>query len=291
MYPEFSLIIPTYNRYEALVHCLEYLQALRFSRQEFEVIVVDDGSTDDTRLMTSSTQNINLRVIHQSNGGAAAARNTGILAARGLHCLFVDDDVMVHPDLLIVHSQAHLAQPRRLVRGPVINFPQMPPPTNGGPLWKHYSMNYLCTSNASLKRHHLLEAGLFDTTFPRWEDAELAVRLKRLGVERHFELNAIVWHLKPPESLESLRRTARKDGESAAALYLRYPSLAMWMRSGLHMLNRARNHMFTSGLLKSFTQSSAQGRGPFSQSLANWLIIEREYLDAGEKRLKQDRAK
>lgn len=289
MVPEFSLVIPTYNRREALQHCLEHLQALRFARRNFEIVLVDDGSTDGTAGLVESFGNLPLRLIRQANRGAAAARNQGILAARGRFCLFVDDDVLVHPDLLLEHQEAHRAHHRLLVRGPVINIPAMPPPQVPPPLWRHYSMNYLCTSNASLLREHLLEAGLFDTTFARWEDAELGVRLKRLGVQRHFRPRAVVYHLKPPETLEARLRTARADGRSAAALYRRYPTPTMRLRSGLHPLNLLRNALATAGPLGGLVARSALGRGPLPQSLACALLVEREYLRAGMQELRQER--
>ncbi|MCR5660672.1 MAG: glycosyltransferase [bacterium] len=287
MNPEFSLIIPTYNRIDALRSCFEYLEKLHYPKNEYEVVLVDDGSQDATKDLTGNEADIPLRVIHQKNGGAAAARNTGILASRGRFCLFVDDDVMVHPDLLLEHHAAHLAQPRYLVRGPVINIPALPAPASTPALWKHFSMNYLCTSNASLSKEFLLEAGLFDVTFPRWEDAELAVRLKRIGVVRKFVLNAIVYHLKPPEPLEALIRTAQKDGMSAAALYQRYPSFRMRLRSGIHPLNTIRNFLLTKGPLRSKIEQSAQGKGPFPKSMAESLLIEKAYLEAGLEQLRK----
>jgi len=289
MAPEFSLVIPTYNRREALQHCLDHLRALRFARGNFEIVLVDDGSTDGTADLVESCRDLPLRLIRQANAGAAAARNAGIRAATGLFCMFVDDDVLVHPDLLLEHQEAHRAHHRRLVRGPVINIPAMPPPQAPPSLWRHYSRNYLCTSNASLLREHLLEAGLFDTTFARWEDAELGVRLKRLGVRRHFRPQALVYHLKPPESLETQMRTARADGRSAAALYRRYPSPAMRIRSGLHPLNLLRNGLATLGPLGGLVTRSALGQGPLPQGLARALLVEREYLRAGMQELRQDR--
>ncbi|CAN0364470.1 unnamed protein product, partial [Phaeothamnion confervicola] len=152
-------------------------------------------------------------------------------------------DVLVPPELLRLHREAHDVHLRKMVRGPVINFDHLPPPPPPTQLWKHFSMNYLCTSNASLRRELLFEAGLFDESLERWEDAELGVRLKKIGVERIFDNNAYVLHYKPEESWESRCRTAARDGRSAALLYLRYPSLRMWMRSGLHRANEIRNKM------------------------------------------------
>ena len=307
---DFSIIIPTYNRIELLRCCLHYLEALNYPRSQFEVIVVDDGSSDETAGLEPKGWNLNLRVIHQPNSGTSMARNAGIEAARGTFCMFVDDDVMVHPDLLLEHFRLHTAQPRRLVRGPVINFSALPCPLeNKTPekpgslperLWKlwsgcslsmlrHFSMNYLCTSNASLARIHLQAAGMFDPSFVRWEDADLGVRLKKLGIERCFSLEAVVYHLKPEEPWDRRILTARKDGRSAAELYLRYPGTAMLLRSGIHAANILRNSIFTKGPLRGEIEKAAGGGKSllFSQSFAQNMLLEEAYLEAGSQRLKR----
>lgn len=312
---EFSLIIPTYNRLSMLRQCLHYLERLRYPRSLFEVIVVDDGSSDGTQDLTERDCQCQMKVLHQANSGTAVARNRGIEAARGLFCLFVDDDVMVHPDLLLEHHRLHTAQPNLVVRGPVINFSAWPCPLEPNSpqslalearplspwfgwwqrwsgqdprLWINYSRNYLCTSNASLYRHHLLAAGLFDPSFPRWEDAELAVRLKRLGLKRQFSFQAIVYHFKPPEPWERRLSTAQKDGMSAASLYLRYPSFLTRLRSGLHWANEWRNKLLTAGPWAKCIERAAQGnQSLIPSSLAQNLLLERAYLDAGYRELQR----
>jgi glycosyltransferase involved in cell wall biosynthesis len=285
---EFSLVIPTYNRPKELGLVLERLRQQQFPSHEWEVIVVDDGSpgsaTRET-LQQYSTQ-LPLRWFHQDNKGASAARNYGIAEARGLFILFIDDDVLAPPNLLQLHQAAHKGHLRRLVRGPVINFESWPPPPPPSPadFWKNYSMNYLCTSNASLRRDLLLEAGLFDEQLPRWEDAELGVRLKAIGVQRCFVSEAYVHHFKPPLSWDELCRTAAKDGASAAQLYLRYPTTRYWLRSGLHMANRARNQLLQSEPLKGILVTLPGGR-----QYAERLELERVYLEAGWETLKGNR--
>lgn len=283
---EFSLIIPTYNRREALAVTLQSLRGLRYARSAFEVLVIDDGSTDGTAELLREEHELPLRVLTQANGGAAAARNRGIREARGEFCLFVDDDVLPCPDLLWEHHELHKAEPRVLVRGPVINFPQLPAPSRPDRLWHHFSMNYLCTSNASLRRDLLLEAGLFDEAFPRWEDAELGVRLKRLGVKRRFTLRGYVFHWKPPLTPDQVLATARKDGQSAALLFQRYPSLRMRLRSGLHIGNFLRSGLLTLPPLERLYRSWI-ARGDQLGGLGLSILAEREYLRSGRKQLGQ----
>ncbi len=242
-YTEFSLVIPTFNRASFLKECLLWLNHLDYPRYAFEVLVVDDGSSDNTlELLTSIEPELNyvLRWFHQSNQGTSVARNSGITQAQKSHIFFVDDDVFPHPDLLQAHNQLHIHHPNRLVRGPVINRAEIPDINNlPKPNWRDYSRNYLCTSNASLRRELLLQAGLFDPTFPRWEDAELGVRLKALKLDWVYTMKGWVYHLKPPEQdWVRLKDMARKDGQSAAMLYQRHPSIQRWFRMGVTPWNR-----------------------------------------------------
>jgi glycosyltransferase involved in cell wall biosynthesis len=285
----FSLVIPTRNRAEILIQVLTYLERLAYPRSKFEVIVVNDGSTDDTRSMLEKLEvGYRLRVYHQQPQGTSAARNFAIKEANGTHILFCDDDVFPVPDLLEHHEEAHRGHLSRLVRGPVINIDSLPLPETPPPLLLHYSQNYLCTSNASLRRSLLLDAGLFDVNFPRWEDAELGVRLKRLGVARHFVLSGYVFHLKPRVPTENRLQTARRDGESAALLYQRYPSLRMKLRSGLHPVNYFRSGLLAAKPLRKAYESylKAQPNGRFA-GLAESLLVEHEYLESGRRALRE----
>ncbi len=280
---EFSLIIPTYNRCEALAVTLECLRELRYARSAYEVLVIDDGSTDGTAALLAGHPEV--RVLRQENRGASAARNHGIREARGEFCLFVDDDVLPCPELLWEHHELHKAEPRVLVRGPVINFSKLPAPRRAES-WKHFSMNYLCTSNASLRRDLLLEAGLFDEAFPRWEDAELGVRLKRLGVKRRFTMAGYVFHWKPPLTPAQVLATASKDGQSAALLFQRYPSLRMRLRSGLHIGNFLRSGLLTLPPLERLYRGWMAREGALA-GLGLSILAEREYLRSGRKQLKR----
>ncbi|MBM7083813.1 glycosyltransferase [Micromonospora humidisoli] len=112
--PRCTVVIPTYNRSDLLRHSLESLTRQRMPADEFEVVVVDDGSCDDTADVAASFQSrLNLRYHYQSDEGfrAAAARNIGIADARAPICVFADDGVMLHADNLIQHVASHEATP------------------------------------------------------------------------------------------------------------------------------------------------------------------------------------
>ncbi len=272
----FSLVIPTRNRAQALRLTLQHLSLCQYPYDDFEVLVVDDGSQDETPAVLGEwSEKLPLRSFLQDHGGTSRARNRAIEAARGRHILFVDDDVLVPPDFLARHARLQAAHPGHLVRGPVVNVPRpLYPPLPGlSQPWRHFSKNYLCTSNASLERELLVRAGLFDVSFARWEDAELGVRLKKLGVRRIFDNDTFVYHWKPLLEHPQRLRVAELDGQAAAQLYKRYPTVRMWLRSGLHRLNRWKNQ-FLLGL-------------PLPDRWRREVQVEEVYLKAGLQELQK----
>ena len=96
----FSVIVPVYNVEQYLGRCLESLLAQDYAG--FEVICVNDGSTDHSReILTEWEARLpQMRVIDRKNGGLSAARNTGLKAANGEYVLFVDSDDWVEPTML-----------------------------------------------------------------------------------------------------------------------------------------------------------------------------------------------
>ena len=94
-----SIIVATHNRYQSLERCLASLLALNY--HEFEIIVVDDGSTDETEFLLKSINDPRVRVIkHQKIGAKSRARNTGVTVAKYDIVAFIDDDCMADQDWL-----------------------------------------------------------------------------------------------------------------------------------------------------------------------------------------------
>ncbi|WP_158603450.1 glycosyltransferase [Micromonospora radicis] len=109
-----TVVIPTYNRSALLRHTLDSLTRQHLPTDQFEVIVVDDGSTDDTAdLAASYRDRLDLRYHYQPDEGfrAAAARNIGIADARSPICVFADSGVMLHADNLNQHVTSHQSHP------------------------------------------------------------------------------------------------------------------------------------------------------------------------------------
>ena len=108
-----SVIIPTYNRCQYLEYTLNSLASQDLPHSDFEVIIVDDGSTDDTFQTAKNFENkINIKFAYQPDKGfrAASSRNLGIRIADGKFCMFIDSGIIVKSDCLRQHVKAHQKQ-------------------------------------------------------------------------------------------------------------------------------------------------------------------------------------
>jgi glycosyltransferase involved in cell wall biosynthesis len=207
--PLVSIVVPTFNRCSSLRRLLEALSHQTYPHSQFEVIVVDDGSTDGTVAFARDWEaSVRLRVFEQAHAGPAVARNRGVTEAWGELILFLDDDVVPVPELIAVHVATHAAEPNAVVIGPM-----SPPGDWSRPAWVRWEEEKLLeqyralvegvwacsgrqfyTGNASLTRARFLEAGGFDSTFLRAEDVELGYRLEALDARFVFNPRADVLH-------------------------------------------------------------------------------------------------
>lgn len=97
-----SIIVPIFNTEAYLEKCVYSLLNQDISKEDYEIILIDDGSTDSSRHLCDNfaTANANIRTIHQTNKGLSAARNTGIASAKGEYIQFVDSDDYLNPNVL-----------------------------------------------------------------------------------------------------------------------------------------------------------------------------------------------
>lgn len=225
--PAISVVVASYNRRAGLEQLLRALAVQTCAASRFEVVVVDDGSTDGTSdLLARIAVPFSLRGLSQENKGPAAARNLGVAHARGRIVLFLDDDVVPARGLLAAHELAHGDATNRVVIGPML-----PPPTTWKqPAWDRWDAEQLqkqyramrdglfaCsprqfyTANASVQRVSFQAAGGFDETFRRAEDVELAWRMSQHGAEFRFEPGAEVVHY-AARTFQSWRRNAYQYG-------------------------------------------------------------------------------
>jgi glycosyltransferase involved in cell wall biosynthesis len=106
----FSIIIPTYNRAEKITALVESIYT-HLPIALFELIVVVDGSTDQTTELLKKIEKVNLVIIQQANGGRAQARNAGAKQAKGQFLLFLDDDTRISYNILTQHLDFQIRKP------------------------------------------------------------------------------------------------------------------------------------------------------------------------------------
>lgn len=237
----FSVVIPTYNRLPILEKCLRALekQTLRDGKVEgYEVVVVDDGSTDGTLdwLIQVQYELPHVRVFQQDHQGPAMARNLGVERAVGDFIIFIDSDLVVTPQFLQAHAdalsqgQAQLKSDRIFTYGAVINTCNFDNPTSEPYKLTDFSNAYFATGNVAIARTWLEQAGLFDTQFQLygWEDLELGVRLKKLGLKLVKCPAAMGYHWHPPFALEQIPSLIAKEEERGRMGVLFYQKHPTW---------------------------------------------------------------
>lgn len=217
--PSVSVIIPTYNREETIARAIQ--SVLKQTFQDFEIIVVDDGSTDRTRAVVEGFCDPRIRYLrHEQNRGAAAARNTGIRTARGAYLAFLDSDDEWLPEKLSeqiavlqsapdeVHASCtgyylHLVRSR-------LTLEKIPSHTH---LWLKQLLLVGCDlspgSTLVVRTISLESVGLFDETLLRFEDWDWLIRyVKRYQLVLVQKLSARVYLYDRPRALYLERSTA-----------------------------------------------------------------------------------
>lgn len=227
----FSVIIPTRNRNQDLRLCLDALANQDFPREEFEVVVCDDGSDEpaDRVIEEARALGLEIRLYRQAPKGPAAARNLGIRHARGQLVAMTDSDTLPDRAWLTKLSEAFAANPHAIaVEGKVFadNEGEFDP-LGEGPSNKDGGVFLTC--NCAYRRDVLLQIGGFDETFPypAYEDTELAARAQQIGPIA-WQPEAIVIHPQRPLTLRAIFKKL-KHWEYVMLMGLRYGYLA-WKR-------------------------------------------------------------
>ena len=234
-----SVVLATFNRGELLARTLATVFAQSFPPSRYEVVVVDDGSSDDTPDYLRSLESpVSLHVLSQPNSGQTMALNRGIQSARGRLILFLDDDMLCHPDWLAEHVSAHggshcvvFGQTRwsedsrktRLSEAVRTYFDERCARLNQDPR-PRYPDDALVGPNCSLARSLLQSHGGYDEKLlaRRWEDRELGARLWKAGIPFLYRRSAIADHIYV-KSRANIHRTAPIDGSSLVRLCGRHP--------------------------------------------------------------------
>jgi len=275
-----SVVIATKDRAAYVARALTSLES-QVGAPPFEAIVVDNGSTDDTRAeveRAAARGTILIRYLFEPEPNRGKARNRGIRAAAGTIVAFCDDDVQVPPGWVAAHSDAH-AGADLVVNGPILNvasYDAKPKPSVA-----NYSRAFLCTCNVSVPKHALETVGGFDEAFHLygWEDTELGVRLREAGLKWLFAWDAYIWHIKSQSdnTLEVETRKAVERARMARRFLQKHPSRRARMATGAHRVNLLRGKYLLPDPLLALYAGLATGR-----SAPAWLraLARAQFLDA-----------
>lgn len=232
-----SVIIATYNRKDLIAACLRCLDAQSHPPRDFEVIVVDDGSTDGSvELVKNWPARYTLRCIAAGHQGPGPARNLGVSKATGDIVIFLDSDAFASPCFIAEHVKSHRDAGKPIfVDGPAIYVSGLEamenPPFISWEIRVRAFLDFLgvpfVSVNASCPRKDFLRVGGFDARFGRaygYEDTELGVRLRLAGLGNIRNRQAyVLHHTDGTPTLESEMKKRRECGSNGALFYEKYP--------------------------------------------------------------------
>jgi len=285
-----TIVIPTYNRAHILIKTLQGYAGQEGRDRILEVLVVDDGSRDDTRAVVAECDRqfgMPLRYLYQENSGLAAARNHAIREARGELILFGDDDIVPSRRMVAEHVEWHRSYPHPNVGvlghvawakevhptafmeweglyGPQFHFGRF---EAGAEL--DYSQSYFC--NTSVKTSYLTKQALFNESFRAygWEDIEFSYRLYKSGWRLRYNPNAVGYHYKHETFDQTLRRIEKLWLE-AWPVFLKTEagrhSFELWSSQRMQSCNLSKN---ASGNLVDRVKAAAV---PLLKPLMDWRL-------------------
>lgn len=209
--PVISVIIPTCNRVRLLADALESMKAQSLDQRDFEVVVVDDGSTDTTSLLCEKfARSMDLKYFQLDHAGTASAKNLGIFASSGAISLIFDDDDIADCHLLEAHIASHERHPEEEVA--VLGYTTWAPSLTitevmryitdiGQYLFAYQNLRdgqlldftHFWAGRISLKRSFLTRRAIFnqDMHWPSYEDIELGFRLSRYQLKIVYDRSAM----------------------------------------------------------------------------------------------------
>lgn len=232
-----SVVIATYNRRELLATCLRCMDVQDYPHDCFEVIVVDDGSSDGSvEMVRNWSSPYSLCCIEAAHQGSGPARNLGVSCAKGDIIIFIDDDAFAAPWFISEHMRSHRRSTGPLfVDGPAV-FVSGQQAIDNPPFfnWKFRLQAFLdffglpfVSVNVSCPRADFLRVGGFDPCFGKaygYEDTELGMRLRLAGLGQTRNRRAyVLHHTNGTPTLESEIKKRRECGGNGALFYAKHP--------------------------------------------------------------------
>ena len=226
-WPRISVVVCSYNGERTLGDCLEGLARLKY--RNFEVIVVDDGSTDQTAAIAARYP---VRLIRVPNRGLSHARNTGMQAATGKIVAYLDDDAYPDPHWLTYLAAGFMNTAHAGIGGPNISAPGDGPIADcvgnapGGPihvLLSDLEAEHIPGCNMAIRKACLKEIGGFDPQFGvAGDDVDVCWRLQQQGGTLGYNPAAVVWHHRR-NSIRAYWQQQQGYGKAEALLARKWP--------------------------------------------------------------------
>lgn len=235
-----SVIIPTYNRKDMLRETLDSLTEQTYPSSNFEVILVDDGSTDGTAEIATDVFPFALRYVWQSNQGDAEARNLGARQSQADYLVFLDDDILVEPGYLTHLIHAHGDCQKKIIVGtchlwleetkPFAQTLPASPASDDNNTITELPFRDIFSNNMSLQREAYFKIGMMQgLDFPgssMWCDLDFAYRAYQQGFAFGCSTKAVCWHRDyAARTLDTRKKRARTAAYRAVGLFQRYPEL------------------------------------------------------------------
>lgn len=246
-----TVVIPTYNRGKQLPETVRLIMEQSVPRSEYDVIVVDNRSSDQTRAMMDALcqRYDNLAYAYQKKPGAAPTRNEGIRRTSTPLVLFIDDDILATPTLIEEHLRGHAQGPCSVLGHISVNWEESPSrflrylkeseDQNTFKFLdpKQTSFAYFYTGNVSCRTEALQKVGGYDEGFTVYgvEDIDLGYRLEMYGERMIYRQEAAAVHDYHPTYTEFLRKRYN-NGRSLAYFLAKFPHLEAQFTFGRHPL-------------------------------------------------------
>jgi len=233
---EVSVIVPVYNSEQFIGKCVASLLASNYNPSSFEIICVDNGSSDGSLRILRSFEPA-IRVLVEPKRGPSAARNAGLREASGVFVAFTDSDCMVDPDWLAAMVRALQQTPADAVGGRILARPEAGAVDRFGEL-VHDHRNaievchppYMIGMNLAMRRDLLVSIGAFDEHWLRIEDVDLSYRLLAAGKQLGYCDEAVIYHHNR-DKLWTLMREGYLHGYFAAAFRQAYSGFVQSYRA------------------------------------------------------------
>jgi glycosyltransferase involved in cell wall biosynthesis len=221
----FSVVIPAFNEERIIGQCLDSIAGLQYPHQKFEVVVMDNGSSDRTREIADSyRESMNITVLHRPKINISALRNAGAAASSGEYLIFLDADMIVPENWLLEAEKLFISSDAGVIGG-CFRVPEHS--SWVARIWfgrkakiVNLSPSYVPSGNLMIRRSQFFAIGGFDESLETSEDCDFSCRARALGMNlAEFDAISVV-HLGSPQTLRAFFAREIWHGSSVFRVFL-----------------------------------------------------------------------